>query len=141
MGRKVTQVSPKTVIKHVENNINDTIWASGFKIDKYHGSEMQHINTSYFEPQQVKIKLSEKSRWGTDFSYDRIVMVTEDGNEITRWKAVDMGVKFFKTKELAEQYFLLVTHNLYTKTENVMKLHNIFLDKISQDNPHFVNEL
>ena len=141
MGRKVTQVSPQTVIKHTENGTRDTIWASGFKIDKGHGSEMQYIYTRYFEPQEVKIKLAPKSRWGSETSSDRITMVTTDGEEITRWKAVDMGVKFFKTQALAEQYFLLATHNLYTSTSKVMKLHGMFLDKISHDNPHFVNEL
>lgn len=141
MSRKVSQVSPQTVIRQIQSGKIDSIWAAGFKIDKWAGSEMQHITEQHFPPQEVKIKLSEKSRWGTDNSADRIVMVDKDGNEIVRWTAIEMGIKFFKTQELAEQYFLYVTHNFYKSTEKVMKLHAEYLDKLSHDNPHFVNEL
>ncbi len=141
MSRKVTQVSPKTVIRHKENGTRDTIWAAGLKFDKYAGDEVQHISADYFEPQEVQIELAEQSKWGSSTSADRLTMITNNGEKIARWQATSKGVKFFKTQELAEQYFLFVTHNLFKKTESVMKLHSQFLDKLSHDCPHFVNEL
>jgi len=142
MARKVTQVSPKTVINQTQKGIRNKFWASGFKIDKYaSGGETQHISTSFLEPQEVSIELTPISNWGTDTSTDRITMVLSDGTKLPRWKATQKGIAFFKTKELAEQYFLVATHNLFSNTKDVLKLHSYFLGKVSAQNPSFTENL
>jgi len=141
MSRKVTQIAPKTIINQFLKGTRKTVWAAGFKLNKYAGDEIQYISTQYFTPQEVKLKIDSISKWGSEFGADRISIETKEGKVYTRWQSTELGIKFFRTQELAEQYFLLASNNLFEQTKDVLYIREKLYKQISQTNPHFINEL
>ena len=147
MARKVTQISPQTLVKRVDEGKQKTVWISGLKIDKYAGDETQHINTYFIEPQEVVVDIGEKPRWGGEYSSDRITLldVKLPNNEIrekmARWESNSFGIKFFKDEEKAKQYFLVATKNLYDATNLANKKYKLIHEELSVKSPTFVQDL
>jgi len=140
MSRKVTQVSPQTVIKQVSTGKRDTFWVSGLKFDNYADSEIHHVTVNYLEPQEVRIELDKKRNWQSEISTDRIVMVFNNSNKpkMRRNAANQKGVKFFKTQKEAERHFLYAMHSMYRTLEPVLRLHKMYLEKLTHESPEFV---
>ena len=147
MARKVTQVSPQTLVKRVEEGKQKTVWISGLKIDKYAGDETQHINTSFVEPQEVMVYVGEKPKWGSEYSSVRITLIdvklpnNHIREKMDRWEANSFGIKFFKDEEKAKQYFLVVTKNLFDATNTANKHYELIHKELSIKSPSFVRDL
>lgn len=147
MGRKVTQMSPQTLVKKVLEDKKEIVWISGLKLEKWSGDETQHITTYFIKPQEVKVDVGQTPRWGSEYSADRILLLDvemPDGSikeTFKRWEANQYGVKFFKDEEHAKKYFLVVTKNLHDSTKNANKQYELIHAEIEEKAPSFIKDL
>lgn len=142
MARRVSQVSPATVVKNVVEGTEDKFYAAGFKIDKHAGDEGQQIYVDYFTPQPIYITLREaKANWNGDvnlYSKDRLIINTLDDEQLSPWDMNNKGIKFFRSKKNADKYFLMATHRLYSKMQPITDLYNTLHREIEEDDPTFL---
>jgi len=147
MARKVSQISPNTLVKKVLEGKRKTVWIAGLKIDKYAGDETQYINTYFIKPQEVEIELGPESKWGNEYSSDRVNLLDvelPDGSIVeilTRWQGNTYGLKYFKDEEHAKKYFLVVTKNLYDATNKANEQYRLIHAEIAENAPSFIKEL
>ena len=141
MARVVTQVSPKTVLRSAIKNENKTFWVAGIRFDKYAGDEKQHITVDYIEPQEAMIELDKKSVWYDEDSISRINIITKKGLKLSRWESNSKGIKFFKTRDDAEKYFLYVSNDIIKKMKNILNIHNDLYKKMSMECPSFIESV
>ena len=137
MARVVSQISPKTVLQNVKNGTRTKFWAAGIKIDKYAMDDIQNITTRYLSPQEVEVRISTRNWYSSDSIYS-LTVILEDGRELSRSETNEMGLKFFDSEYLAEKYFLYASTNLHKNVKDVLKLHDMFYEKIKIKAPDFV---
>ena len=139
---KFNQIYPQTVVKRIKNNTQTKFWVSGFKIDKYANNEGQNIHGAYLEPIELEVKIGKNvTRWTVDeCSLDNLLVILPDGQELQRWQANQRGIKFFKTEEDAEKYFLFMVNKVYTLTRPIDKLYHDVFKKLSYISPDFLKD-
>jgi len=141
MSRVITQVSPKTVLRSAMKKENKRFWVSGIRIEKYAGDEKQHVDVDYIEPQEVSIEIGDRRYWHGDDSITRLTLIMKDGTKLSRWEANSKGIKFFKTRDDAEKYFLYVSDDIIKKMNDILNIHDDLYKKISIDYPSFIESV
>jgi len=135
------QIYPQTVIKKIKNNPDLKFWAAGFKIDKYVGVNGQQIQSSYLIPTEVKVEsvFGFSSRSNED-SIDNLMVVLPNKEKLHRWQSNARGIKFFKTQEDAEKYFLFMVNKVYALTKPINLLYTSLFKKMEYISPDFLKE-
>jgi hypothetical protein len=48
-----------------------------------------------------------------------LVLTDSNGHQLKRWEMNSKGIKFFRTQDQAEKFFLYMTHKLFKQTSDL----------------------
>lgn len=109
--REVEQMSYKTVINRVNSKKQNRFWISGSKLEKYSYSEGQQFSFNFTVPQEVTVEI-EPWKYNKNAICNLVIMDYDGNREIKGLEFSTMGIKFFQTEDLAQQYFILQSNKL-----------------------------
>lgn len=143
MGRLVEQTSIRTIVNKLKTNPQTKCWITGIKVDKWSVGDVQEFDVKYAKPQEVLVSINEKNSWrNIENSTHAIKILNFNGvTEISGREINQYGIKFFKTKELAEKYFLEKSHKLFKFVNPILEIHRELYKQTEYEDPHFLENI